>query len=88
MPPVDGSSIGDRLGRFLSAMSAAPGAIELVRPTSGFLAELGKLVPGKLCELFPLLVMQRCLLGVGQLGAGCALRSWCVSSELLIPFSC
>jgi hypothetical protein len=48
MPPVDGSSIGDRLGRFLSAMSAAPGAIELVRPTSDLMAELGKLVPGKL----------------------------------------
>jgi hypothetical protein len=47
MPPVDGSSIGDRLGRFLSAISAAPGAIELVRPTSDFLAELGKLLPGE-----------------------------------------
>lgn len=46
MPPIDGSSIGDRLGRFLSAMSAAPGATELVRPTSDFLAGVGKLMPG------------------------------------------
>lgn len=46
MPPVDGSSIGDRLGRFLSAMSRNPGAVEMTHPTSDFLAGLAKLLPG------------------------------------------
>jgi hypothetical protein len=47
MPPVDGSSMSDRLGRFLSAMSSRPGPAELVHPTSDFLEGLGKLLPGK-----------------------------------------
>lgn len=47
MPPTDGSSIGDRLARFLSAMCANPGPNELVAPTSDFVAGLGRLAPGE-----------------------------------------
>jgi hypothetical protein len=47
MPPVDGSSMGDRLGRFLSAMSSRPCPATLVHPTSDFLDGLGKLLPGR-----------------------------------------
>lgn len=50
MPPVDGSSMGDRLGRFLSAMSSRPCPATLVHPTSDFLAGLGKLLPGEFVD--------------------------------------
>lgn len=49
MPPTDGSSIGDRLARFLSAMRANPGPTELFEPTSDFVAGLGRLAPGEGC---------------------------------------
>lgn len=43
MPPIDGSSIGARLGSFLSAMTASPPAPRLVSPTREFLEGLVEL---------------------------------------------
>lgn len=43
MPPVDGSSIGDRLGRFLAALEGRPAPAKLVQPTTDFMGALARL---------------------------------------------
>jgi hypothetical protein len=51
MPPTDGSSIGGRLGRLLSGLTASPPAPRVVSPTRELLAGLLELAPGWLQAL-------------------------------------
>jgi hypothetical protein len=51
MPPIDGSSIGDRLGAFLSAMTASPPQPHLVAPTRELLEGLLDLAGPRLAVL-------------------------------------
>jgi hypothetical protein len=51
MPPIDGSSIGDRLGAFLSAMTASPPPPHLVAPTRELLEGLLDLAGSRLAVL-------------------------------------
>ena len=50
MPPVDGSSVGDILGRVLSRLSAAPPAPRLVAPTTDMLRAVAAYAPGEACR--------------------------------------
>jgi hypothetical protein len=66
MPPIDGSSIGSRLGSFLSALSASPPPPRLVSPTREFLEGLVGLSSPYLALLLRAIKVR--LVGGSQLG--------------------
>lgn len=61
MPPIDGSSIGARLGSFLAALTGSPPAPRLESPTQEFLQGLLQL-PGS--WLSPLAILIKVKWGV------------------------
>lgn len=45
-PPIDGSSIGGKMGRLMTAVSSNPPAAKLVSPTKEFVIGLADIAPG------------------------------------------
>jgi hypothetical protein len=47
MPPIDGSTVGGKMGRLMAAVSAQPPPTKLVSPTREFMLGMADLAPGE-----------------------------------------